>query len=89
MAMGTVKWFNNRKGYGFIQPEEGGRDVFVHISALEEAGLKSLRENERIEYQLIESRGKTVASNLRVFGGGGAADEQEENMEMEEELVGA
>ena len=67
MAVGTVKWFNNRKGYGFIQPEEGGRDVFVHISALERAGLQSLDENASIEYQLIESRGKTVASDLKLL----------------------
>lgn len=68
MAVGTVKWFNNRKGYGFIQPEEGGRDVFVHISALEEAGLQTLDENEKVEFELTESRGKTVASNLKVAG---------------------
>jgi len=73
MAVGTVKWFNNRKGYGFIQPEEGGRDVFVHISALEQAGLQTLDENEKVEFQLTESRGKTVASDLKIAGGGGTA----------------
>ena len=59
MARGTVKWFNTRKGYGFIRPEGGGRDVFVHISAVEKAGLTSLSEGQIIEYEEILNRGRT------------------------------
>jgi len=67
MARGTVKWFNTQKGYGFIQPEGGGgRDIFVHISAVERAGLITLREGQQIEYELQDNRGKTAAVNLRV-----------------------
>ena len=65
MATGTVKWFNTTKGYGFIQPEDGGKDVFVHISAVERAGLRSLNENQRVEYELQQERGKTAAVNLK------------------------
>ena len=65
MTTGTVKWFNNKKGYGFIQPESGGADVFVHISAVQKAGLRTLNENEKISYDLIEERGKTSAGNLK------------------------
>jgi cold shock protein len=67
MARGTVKWFNSQKGYGFIQPVGGGgRDVFVHISAVERAGLRSLNEGQQIEFEIEENRGKTSAVNLRV-----------------------
>jgi CspA family cold shock protein len=67
MATGTVKWFNGQKGYGFIQPEEGGADVFVHISAVERAGLSTLKEGQKISYELERGRnGKTSAVNLRV-----------------------
>jgi len=66
MASGTVKWFNSQKGSGFIQPAGGGRDVFVHISAVERAGLSSLNEGQRIEFELEENRGKTSAVNLRL-----------------------
>ena len=65
MANGTVKWFNTTKGYGFIQPEEGGADVFVHISAVERAGLRSLNEGQRVSYELQKERGKTAAVNLK------------------------
>jgi cold shock protein len=65
MASGTVKWFNSQKGYGFIQPTGGGRDVFVHISAVERAGLSSLNEGQPVEFELEENRGKTSAVNLR------------------------
>lgn len=65
MATGTVKWFNPTKGYGFIQPQDGGRDVFVHISAVERAGLSSLNEGQTIEYQLVSNRGKEAAENLK------------------------
>lgn len=66
MASGTVKWFNNQKGYGFIQPEEGGADVFVHISAVEKAGLQTLKEGQRISFDTERGRnGKIAATNLR------------------------
>ena len=65
MATGTVKWFNPTKGYGFIQPEAGGRDVFVHISAVERAGLTSLNEGQVVEYELVSNRGKQAAENLK------------------------
>jgi len=61
-----VKWFNSQKGFGFIQPEGAGKDVFVHISAVERAGLTTLNENQVIEYDLVENRGKTSAENLKV-----------------------
>lgn len=66
MAQGTVKWFNATKGYGFIQPEAGGSDVFVHISAVERAGLRELREGQKVGYELTTERGKTSATNLQV-----------------------
>ena len=66
MPTGTVKWFNPTKGYGFIQPQGGGKDVFVHISAVERAGLMSLNEGQAIEFELVSSRGKTSAEQLTV-----------------------
>ena len=66
MATGTVKWFNPTKGYGFIQPKDGGRDVFVHISAVERAGLSSLNEGQTIEYEIVSNRGKASAENIKV-----------------------
>jgi CspA family cold shock protein len=65
MPNGTVKWFNTTKGYGFIQPEDGGKDVFVHISAVERAGLRSLNEGQVINYELKDERGKTAAVDLK------------------------
>ena len=66
MPKGTVKWFNGQKGYGFIQPTGGGKDVFVHISAVERAGLSSLNEGQAIEYEVVENRGKSSAENLKI-----------------------
>jgi CspA family cold shock protein len=63
---GTVKWFNSQKGFGFIVPDNGGKDVFVHISAVEKAGLRTLNEGQKVEYELQENRGRTAAANLRV-----------------------
>lgn len=65
MATGTVKWFNNKKGFGFIQPDDGGADVFVHISAVEKAGMRTLYENDKISYELVSEKGKTSAGNLK------------------------
>jgi CspA family cold shock protein len=67
MANGKVKWFNPGKGFGFIQPEEGGADVFVHISALERAGLTDLKEGQRVSYELASNKGKTSAANLKLI----------------------
>ncbi|MDX9690641.1 MAG: cold-shock protein [Proteobacteria bacterium] len=64
MATGTVKWFNSTKGFGFIQPSEGGADVFVHISALERAGLSTLNEGQRVSFELATQKGKTAAVNI-------------------------
>jgi CspA family cold shock protein len=67
MANGTVKWFNGTKGFGFIQPDDGGQDVFVHISAVERAGLRDLRDGQKISYELVQDKrsGKMSADNLR------------------------
>lgn len=65
MATGTVKWFNTTKGFGFIIPDAGGPDVFVHISAVEQAGMKTLNEGQKLSYDLQENRGKQAAANLR------------------------
>lgn len=67
MATGTVKWFNTTKGFGFIQPEGGGKDVFVHISAVQRAGLHSLDEGQRVSYQEQEERGKTAAVDIKAL----------------------
>lgn len=66
MANGTVKWFNPTKGFGFIQPDQGGADVFVHISALESAGIRNLSEGQKISYELASEKGKTAAANLKL-----------------------
>jgi cold shock protein len=66
VARGTVKWFNPTKGYGFIQPDGGGKDVFVHISAVEKSGLSSLNEGAKVSYEVVANRGKESAENLRV-----------------------
>ena len=66
MATGTVKWFNTTKGYGFIQPQGGGQDLFVHITAVERAGLSTLNEGQQVEYEIVSNRGKSSAENLKV-----------------------
>ena len=64
MATGTVKWFNAQKGFGFIQPDDGSKDVFVHISAVESAGMRSLTEGQKLSFELTNERGKTSATQL-------------------------
>jgi CspA family cold shock protein len=66
MATGTVKWFNATKGFGFIAPQEGGKDVFVHISALEAAGIRGLNDGQRVTYEVVTERGKEAAANLKL-----------------------
>jgi CspA family cold shock protein len=66
MATGTVKWFNPTKGYGFITPDDGGNDVFLHISAVEQAGLRSINENQKVRYEIINNRGKESAGNIQL-----------------------
>ena len=66
MATGTVKWFNTTKGYGFIMPQDGGKDVFVHITAVQAAGLKGLTEGQKLSYEVVMERGKAAATNLKV-----------------------
>jgi CspA family cold shock protein len=67
MTQGTVKWFNDQKGFGFIQPDDGSKDVFVHVSAVERAGMRGLREGQKISYEIVADRrtGKSSADNLR------------------------
>jgi cold shock protein len=65
MATGTVKFFNSQKGFGFIQPQDGGKDVFVHISAVERAGMSTLNEGQKVSYDVVSERGKLAAANLQ------------------------
>ncbi len=65
MAIGTVKFFNTQKGYGFIRPDDGSKDVFVHITAVERAGMRSLAEGQKISYEIVTERGKQAAGNLQ------------------------
>jgi CspA family cold shock protein len=67
MATGTVKWFNTQKGFGFIQPDDGGKDVFVHISAVQRAGLQTLNEGQKVSFEIATERGKAAAANLKAM----------------------
>ena len=88
MATGTVKWFNRAKGYGFIEPEDGSKDAFVHISAVQKAGMESLDEGQKVEYELVEgANGKTSAENIGDLGSGGGAPAEEAAPEVTAEAV--
>jgi CspA family cold shock protein len=65
MPTGTVKWFNAQKGFGFIQPDDGGKDVFVHVTAVQAAGMHGLDEGQKVAYEVVRERGKEAAANLR------------------------
>lgn len=65
MPVGTVKFFNTQKGYGFIQPDDGGKDVFVHVSAVERSGMHTLNEGQKVSFEVVTERGKTAAANLK------------------------
>jgi cold shock protein len=66
MAIGTVKWFNTTKGFGFIMPQDGGKDVFVHITAVQAAGLRGLNDGQKVSYEVTTERGKAAATNLKL-----------------------
>ncbi|MBC8337209.1 MAG: cold-shock protein [Rhodospirillales bacterium] len=88
MPTGTVKWFNRAKGYGFIEPEDGEKDAFVHISAVQNAGLETLDEGQKVQYELVEgANGKSSAENIVDLGGGDApadnADEADADADAE------
>ncbi len=68
MATGTVKWFNENKGYGFIAPDDGGKDVFVHVTARDKAGIRQLDEGAKVSYQIVENKGKESADDLKLVG---------------------
>ena len=88
MATGTVKWFNSQKGFGFVQPDEGGTDVFVHISAVERAGLEGLAEGQGLEFTLVDRGGKISASDLVVVGDVIAVAKREAPAAPQRELTG-
>ncbi len=67
MCIGQVKWYNTKKGYGFIQPEDGGKDVFVHVTKLEEKGIKKLNDGQKVSYELYDDRGRIAAGNIELL----------------------
>ena len=75
MPTGIVKWFNGRKGFGFIEPEDGGNDVFVHVTALKDSGIKFLNEGDKVSYELVENRGRMAAGSLSLEGGQSSDEE--------------
>ena len=87
MPTGIVKWFNGRKGFGFIEPEDGGNDVFVHITAVKDAGIDRLQDGDRVTYELIENRGRMAAGSIVVTGSGEQtpSEEASEDESSEEE----
>ena len=84
MPTGIVKWFNGRKGYGFIEPEDGGNDVFVHVTALKDSGIKFLNEGDKVSYELTENRGRMAAGNLSLDGESSAESSDSDDDQVEE-----
>ena len=84
MPTGIVKWFNGRKGYGFIEPEDGGNDVFVHVTALKDSGIKFLNEGDKVSYELTENRGRMAAGNLSLDGESSSDSDEAPSDEVEE-----
>ena len=87
MPTGIVKWFNGRKGFGFIEPEDGGNDVFVHVTALKDSGIKFLNEGDKVSYELVENRGRMAAGSLSLADGQASDDEAPEEEAVEEEAA--
>ena len=87
MPTGIVKWFNGRKGYGFIEPEDGGNDVFVHVTALKDSGIKFLNEGDKVSYELTENRGRMAAGNLTLDGESSAESSDSDADQVEESAV--
>ena len=89
MPTGIVKWFNGRKGYGFIEPEDGGNDVFVHVTALKDSGIKFLNEGDKVSYELTENRGRMAAGNLTLDGESSteSADADDDDDQVEESVA--
>ena len=85
MPTGIVKWFNGRKGFGFIEPEDGGNDVFVHVTALKDSGIKFLNEGDKVTYELVENRGRMAAVSLSLADVQASDDEAPEEEAAEEE----
>ena len=84
MPTGIVKWFNGRKGYGFIEPEDGGNDVFVHVTALKDSGIKFLNEGDKVSYELTENRGRMAAGNLTLDGESSTESSDADDDQVEE-----
>ena len=87
MPTGIVKWFNGRKGYGFIEPEDGGNDVFVHVTALKDSGIKFLNEGDKVSYELTENRGRMAAGNLTLDGESSAESSDSDDDQVEESVA--
>jgi len=85
MASGTVKWFNNRVGYGFVEPDESGKDIFVHITAVKESGFKTLRENQRIKFDIGDHNGKRTAINITLINDGKSSINDNSYQEYDDE----
>ena len=85
MPTGIVKWFNGRKGFGFIEPEDGGNDVFVHITAVKDAGIDRLQDGDRVTYELVENRGRMAAGSIVITGSGEQTASEEASEEAPEE----
>ena len=87
MPTGIVKWFNGRKGYGFIEPEDGGNDVFVHVTALKDSGIKFLNEGDKVSYELTENRGRMAAGNLTLDGESSTESADVDDDQVEESVA--